>query len=283
MLGTAEIVSVLGVTALMGWACRRLWRRGRRWEPSVWAERSGLTLTPDNSDLVRAYVTRTRDLRLACAVGAFLAPHIHLAARGEPLPLPFDFDLFDALVGYLLGAIAAEIAVQRPTGPVPSASLTPRRLPEYLSPWLIVVLRALAATTLAVIVLYRVLPERIVGADPQMPPTIVIAAAVVIVWLGVEVAQRYIVGRAQPAVAADIIEADDAIRSASVRALAGAGIALELLVLSIHVVEIGTASDAQLLRWTLPWVGGSCFLLAIVSWVAITQPTARRATAVAHA
>lgn len=26
-----------------------------------------------------------------------------------------------------------------------------------------------------------------------------------------------------------------------------------------HVVEIGTASAIQLLRWALPWVGGVCF------------------------
>ena len=49
-----------------------------------------------------------------------------------------------------------------------------------------------------------------------------------------------------------------------------------------HVVEIGTASAIQLLRWALPRVGGSASRPAIMSWVLVTQPTATRRTAVTH-
>ena len=282
VLGPAEVASVLGVALLLGWIARRVWLPGRRWEPTAWAERTGVTLTPRNEALVRAYLVRTRDLRLVGAVGGFLAPHLYAAARGEQLPIPFDFDLFDALIGYLLGAVGAEITLTRPRSPVPSASLAPRELSDYLPRWLTNALRASAGASLAVVMLYRALPEPLVGVDPSMPPTLVIATAVMAVLVGVEAAQRHIVRRPQPAADADILEADDAIRSASVRALAGAGIALELIILSVHLVEIGTASTIQLLRWSLPWLGAGCFVLAISSWVHITQPTRSTATARTH-
>lgn len=283
MLGPAEVASVLGVALLLGLIARRLWRPARRWHPEPWAERAGLRLTPRNDALVRTYLDRARDMRLVGAVAGFLAPHVYAAARGGQLPIPFDFDLFDALIGYLLGAVAAEITLTRPRSPVPSASLTPRQLSDYLPPWLTIALRASAGTSLAVVVLYAVLPEPVVGVDPSMPPTLVIGVAAAVVLVVVEGAQRLIVARPQPTVEPDVIAADDAIRAASVRALAGAGIALELIILCVHVVEIGTASSIPLLRWSLPWVGAACFVLAITSWVHITQPTRSTATVRTHA
>lgn len=56
------------------------------------------------------------------------------------------------------------------------------------------------------------------------------------------------------------MDADDAIRSASVHALASAGLALELIVVSMLLIVIGIVSDIPLLRSTLPWLGAARFL-----------------------
>lgn len=271
-IGIAEFVLVLvtlGVTAGM------IWTRPRRWKPSEWARDMGLELTARNEPLVRSYLTRTRVMRLGGAILGFLVPHLYSALGGHQLPVPFDWDLIDALVGYLLGAVCAEVTIARPKADVPTASLQPRELRDYLPPMLMKALRVTAIGGLALVVLYRVLPSRDSIDVNELPSMLVMAPTILVVLVGVELLQRYIVRRPQPVVDSDVVQADDAIRSASVRALAGAGIALELVIGSVHIFGIAVVSDVQLLRWALPWIALVCFVAALGSWARVTRPHKR--------
>jgi len=74
------------------------------------------------------------------------------------LPKPFDFGLFDALLGYLLGALVAELSFKRPQGEFPSASLVPRSVSDYLARWYRISLRVGAGLGLGLTVWYDTLP-----------------------------------------------------------------------------------------------------------------------------
>jgi len=247
-----------------------------RWNPAAWAEQTGLQLTPRNESIVRTYIVRTRLLRFTGALLGVFAPWIYRAFVGSPPPVPVDFGLFDALIGYLLGAVVAELTIKRPRADEPSASLTPRELSDYVPAGFITALRASALIALALVPLTRLLPARqnMVNSN-DFPPEFVIVPTILLIGLGVELLQRYIVARPQPAVESDLVNADDAIRSASVHALAGAGIALELLIVSGQLINLAVVSTLELMRWTFSVLALLSCGIAIGSWIHLTKPSHR--------
>jgi hypothetical protein len=201
-----------------------------------------------------------------------VVPSAYVFFAQEPPPAPFDFPLLDALVGYLLGALLAEITVRRQKADVPTASLVPREVKDYLPFGLRATLRTTAGLALVLFLIYLVVPARARGtAVDALPPGIVVIPMVLAILVGVEGLQRFIVRRPQPAVESDLLHADDAVRSASVHALAGAGIALELAIISVEVFGIGTIIDIQLLRWTFPWISVTALGAALGSWMYATR------------
>jgi len=272
-IGIFEFVVLVVLLVILALVVRTAWSRRGRWNPTVWAQRMDLQLTPRNEAMVRSYIARTRFLRLTGALVGLLAPTIYRAYVGTPPPVPMDFSLFDALLGYLLGAVIAELTIKRPKADEPRASLIPRELSDYVPPGFVTALRTSALVALALVPLYRLLPARqnLVNLN-DFPPEMVLVPTILLIGGGVELLQRYIVARSQPAVESDLVNADDAIRSASVHALAGAGIALELLIVSVQLINLGVVSNLQLLRWILPALSLISFGIAIGSWVHLTKP-----------
>ena len=169
---------------------------------------------------------------------------------GRPLPVPFDWGLIDALVGYLVGAVVGELTIKRPRGNVRIASLQPRMLSDYLPTSLLWGSRATAAAALLLVTTFQLLNAQ--ATHPYAGPNaVVIGTTILAVLLSVELLQRLIVARPQPAGDPDVIRADDAIRSASVHALAGAGAALQLIICSVHVMSIGAISESRFGMWAL--------------------------------
>jgi hypothetical protein len=157
-----------------------------------------------------------------------------------------------------------------------SDALKPRELSDYMPAGFITALRVSAFVALVLVPLYRLLParQRLVNLN-DFRPEIVILPVILLIGLGVELLQRFIVARSQPAVERDLVNADDAIRSASVHALAGAGIALELLIVSGQLINLAVVSTLDLLRWTLPVLAILSFGVAIGSWIHLTKPVFR--------
>jgi len=270
MLGGIEIVVL---AALIGVAAVALWRRPDRQSVERWAQDSGLRLTSDNRAYVASYLRRTRAFRLFGGLFGLFLPWFVLQSS---LPKPFDFSLFRALLGYLVGALVAELSFKRPQGEFPSASLVPRLVSDYLSLWYRIALRIGASLGLGLTLWYNALPNRETSGPDAPPPTIVLVVMIVGAWLTVELFQRYIVARRQPAVNLDLVRADDAIRSASIHALAGAGLALELLVASVMLGEIAGTFSNGLAAWSLGGAAVVLFGSALGSWIHLTRPFQRR-------
>ena len=239
-----------------------------------WARDSGLQLTPLNRALVASYIRRTRRFRL---VGGFTGLFLPLLSvfTGGPLPKPFDFGLFDALLGYLLGAVIAELSFKRPQGELPSASLVPRSVTNYLARWYRIALRLATGLGVAVALWYNSIPGHETSGPGAPPPLIVLVIMFAGTWLTIELLQRYIVARRQPVVNLDLVRADDAIRSASIHALAGAGLALQLLVASVMLGEIAETTEGAA-TWSLGITAVVLFGCGLGSWVHLTRPFRRR-------
>lgn len=255
----------------------------KRWRPEEWARDVGLTVTQRNEAFVRSYIRRTRILRTAGGVAGLVAAAVYTAITEEEPPEPFDFSLFNGLVGYLIGAVAAELTFARPAANVPAASLEPREVAAYLPSAVRTTLRISAAVGLVLVPLFLVLPHRESEmARVEMLPAAILIAMILVVLAGVEILQRFIVARPQPAVDDDLLRADDAVRSVSVHALAGAGIALELVIVSVELAAIATVSDIQILRWTVPWIALVTFLSALAAWMHVTHPSRWRVRRLPH-
>jgi hypothetical protein len=271
VLGGIEIIVL---AALLGVAAIALWPRlDQRQSIERWAQESGLQLTANNRALVASYLRRTRAFRLVGGLLGLLLPWIVVQSA---LPKPFDFSLFRALLGYLLGALVAELSFNRPQGEFPSASLVPRSVSDYLAHWYRIALPVCASLGLGLTLWYNTLPDRASAGPDAPPPTVVLVVMIVGVWLTVELFQRYIVARRQPAVNLDLVRADDAIRSASIHALAGAGLALELLVASVMLGEVAGTFKNSLVAWSLGSTAVVLFGCALGSWIHLTRPFQRR-------
>ncbi len=105
-----------------------------------WARAHGLELTRENLPLVVRYLRRARRLRTWGVVVGLLTPTVVRLALGEPVHVAgvgengsAPGELGAAFVGYLAGAVCAEVSVARPFGAARrSAALLPRELGDYL-------------------------------------------------------------------------------------------------------------------------------------------------------
>lgn len=227
-----------------------------------WADAHALTLTAANRPMVQWYLHTARVLRTWGALAGAFLPSLWAAALGDEVRLPQSWTW--VFVGYLVGALYAELSLVRPVGAARrTASLVPRELEGYLPARLVRLQRGLGVASVAGALLVGFLPygER---SDLALLPNSSVVIAMAAVAAGFAVAlerlQRWLVQRPQPFVEADLIAADDAIRSQSLHSLAGSGIAVLLLFLSTLCWAMA-ASDVQVLRWTM-WVPGFFGFLA---------------------
>jgi hypothetical protein len=218
--------------------------------------------------MVAWYLHTARVLRTWGAVAGFLLPPLIGAAIGSQALEDLLFPL--VYLGYLAGALYAELALVRPTGGGRrQAILVPRELEDDLLRRLLVfqwVLAALVAVSaLAVFVVGYERQSANLTGSPRLTATILGVFALLLA-LALERLERWLVQRPQPFTAPDLIAADDAIRSQSVHSLAGAGLAVLLFCLGGTSFALAV-SDVQVLRWTM-WVPAmGCFTFSL--WVCL--------------
>ncbi len=262
MLEVSVIVAVLAIAAL-----------SRAHQPvgdepaGRWAEAHGLELTPENRPLVVGYLRHARLLRTWGAVAGLLAPTVVRLALGEPVHVagigtydksPGELGL--VFVGYLVGAVGAELSVVRPLHSARrSAALLPRELGDYLPRRLVWTQRGLAAVFVLGLVALPLLPYGTSTAVPSWPSVLAFAAVIGGFAAALERLERWIVRRPQPFVSEPLLAADDAIRAQSVHSLAGAGVAFLLFGCSLVAFAL-TWSDVTVLRRTM-WVPAVVLLL----------------------
>jgi hypothetical protein len=110
---------------------------------AMWANSANVALTDESRPVVRRYLAWSRRCRTAGGLAGFVAPVITSAVIGKPDdPGPSAVALM--VVGYLLGALVAEVVINRPERGKGTALLIPRRLGDYLPAYILVLQRGLA-------------------------------------------------------------------------------------------------------------------------------------------
>ncbi|MGH2726662.1 MAG: hypothetical protein ACRDKS_06770, partial [Actinomycetota bacterium] len=200
-----------------------------------------VTITDGNRQMIRRYLLHGRRIRTVGALSGYLGYTVYqMSTNNDP---PFGW-LTSTFAGYMLGAAAAEVWALRPQpGPVRTATLTPRRVTDYLPKYAVAGLRVLPAATLLLTLSWRWIPKRFDLVDtasgrPHLDTVVGWTIASCVLAILVEVTARRIVNRPQAAVSEEIVIADDAIRSTSLHCLAGAGLALLLGGFSRNLSEL---------------------------------------------
>ena len=228
---------------------------------AAWAKAHGLELTAENRQAVARYLRRASVLRTWGALGGLLLPSLaELVLSGRVQLLGFGTDgssapyagPIGAFIGYLIGALCAEVSLVRPVDPARrSASLVPRRLEDYLPPGLLLAQRVLPMVVVLGLVALALVPfDPRTTAEPALLGLLSGAVTVGALAAGLEALERWLVRRPQPFTSPSLVAADDAIRAQSVHSLAGAGLALQLIACSGVFIGLA-ASDVALLSWTM--------------------------------
>ena len=219
-----------------------------------WARAHSLLVTAENRPMVHWYLRNARVLRTCGALAGFLLPYLAAVAFGSPGAGAVH--LVWVFVGYLLGALYAELSLVRP---LPAgrraATLVPRALEDYLPRELRITQRSLGAVIAAASLVLLAVPF---ASDSMLAPELWLVPLGMIggpaLAVGLERLQGWLVRRPQPFTDPDLLAADDAIRAQSVHSVSGSGIAIELVWLSAVCFSLAQ-SDVQFLRWTM-WVPG---------------------------
>lgn len=234
-------------------------------EVGEFATVSGIETTSASQTFIGYYLMTGRRLRTVLVLAAVFLPSL----VGYALGLTDRFGGFPSswqavLAACLLGTIWAELALTRPAGEVRVASLRPRDIPSYLGRplrWSPSIVGGVgSALWIGVSALAESRPNGLYRASRgEIVIGIVFGVAVPAL---VTLTQRWIVSRPQPFVVGSLVEADNAIRAASVRYLAAVGTAMALINLAGAAIE-----------YTYHWdglgdvlTGGTAFVSVAAAW-----------------
>jgi hypothetical protein len=245
----------------------------------AWAHDHGLDLTESNRPVVARYLRRAQVARTWGGIAGVIVPSvIDLVFNGRVQVLGFGTDGTNAplgfgtiFIGYLLGALYAEVMQPRPVaGAARKASLAPRELDAYLSRRVILAQRALTAVVALGLLAIGVVPVPASFSTPSFASLALAAAVVVAFGAALEAIERWLVRRPQPFTSRSLVATDDAIRAQSIHSLAGAGVAL--LLLGCSGVALGLqASEVEVLHVTMLLPAAVCVVLALFVWRGIGE------------
>jgi hypothetical protein len=262
--------------ALVGLLLYRAFRPQRRPELIEWAAGHGLRTTDLDWDQASRYLYRSRCLRTVGFVIPLLVGSttsiVWALVYTEPSP-PFPFDLLSQpslLVGYVLGAVLAEVTWTRPRTQK-AAALVPRRVADYIGRPALILIGVVGMATIAVGVIGHWFLAGHIRDGFELGPAPMVAATAVLMTMGASL--WFIVHRRQPVGSESQMMLDDALRSTTIHRMAGAGLGMMFLFLGYELVSIGGGIEGQALRIILPWAGIACvFGGAPLSWRRVGHP-----------
>jgi hypothetical protein len=203
---------------------------------ALWAESAGIELTDETRPPVWRYLAWSRWSRTMGGLVGYLAPFFYSEIVEQKRPEGGVW-VVTMLVGYFLGALVAEFFTDRPERVSGTASLVPRRIQDYLAPYVLGLQRGLGLVAALLAAAYAILSD---GANDPLPAAQVVAigAAGVCVAVVVEALQRAVVARRQAAATEASRELDDAMRSSSLHVLSGAAIGILLNIVGGEVMVL---------------------------------------------
>lgn len=265
-------VLVIGVVLLVALALggrRWLWRSlapVQREELEEFSALTGLQVIRANGPRVVDALARSRLWRVVgvlLGLGAVVAFAVVHALREHELHVSL-LVLLVVLVGHFAGAVTAELLTARnQTGEgVRTASMRPRRSDEYVGPWARRWPARLGLTGVAAAAVAVTAGDRDVW-------TVVAGLGALAAYVITAMATRYVLQRPQRVEDPDLHDADDAVRSRSLHAIAGAGVGIELwlgsLAVGAAVLALATRVDEQL---------GSALTFPVLLLTALALPIA---------
>lgn len=228
-----------------------------------------------NPESIRRYLTRTSRRRFAFALVGIAFSVLMNGFVTNP-PVWSNVWLY-AVAGYLVGAIVSEATLPGPgRGAAPSAVLSPRTFTSYLPRWALLALASLPIAVVLLVVFFATIsPPRLAGL-PSVRVLVGVAVVctffAVVVWL----AMRAVVRRPQLVATTDLVELDDAIRSSSLHALAGAAVTLELMLLGVVLSQVQGAISVTgkypHLDFLTSFLALSTLPMALASWIILGHP-----------
>lgn len=236
-----------------------------------WAQANGVVLGPVTAPVVEVYLRNRRGLRRVGALAGLIIPPAFTAATGLDLHVS---GFVWVLLGYLVGQVIAELSLARvPASPTRAASLSPRRLLDYLPRPLAVAQVALPAIAAAVGIVVAVVaagatrpPSFEPGAIDPLAGALVAAPVAVLLAAATLAGERRLVRRPQPIVEPDLVALDDAMRSSSVRTVAATVVAITAVLLTTQLGALAYHTDARLWQG-ICWLGaGLVLLFAVACW-----------------
>jgi hypothetical protein len=241
-----------------------------------WKRVYGIELTEANRPMIVTYLRRTKRIRTVGALaGLVTSVLVVFLTNGAQSNSFFGNGLFLAVVGYLVGTVGAEAVVPRPPrGDIRTASLVPRTLQDYLPGYAVLALRTAPIVSVALVPVFFFVQGRTDTPSSNIGELgfAVTSVLVLLMAVGIEAMQRMIVHRPQPALPPDLLHADDAIRSASVHALAGGGLALSLVWLTYQLGAIGSGVDVAAFSWLIAVMAILSIGLALWGWIDLAHP-----------
>jgi hypothetical protein len=161
-------------------------------------------------------------------------------------------------------------------GSAPMAMLSPRTIVAYVPRYAIAALVALPILSISLVPVFGwISPPRRAGLAGV--PALTGACAVGALFaVAVGLAMRAVVRRPQPAASVDLVALDDAIRSSSLHALAGAAVALQLLLFAFVLSQVQGALSATdrypRVDYLLSILALSASVLSLASWIVLGHP-----------
>jgi len=270
------IVYLLVVLLLAGTVAVRALRPVSPAELERWLQAHGLDVSAEGRAAVARYLCRSRRWRAAGFLLPFLvgstaswAWALFYAQADPPEPWRTLANPGFWVAGYLLGAVLAELSRPRPFPAAGgrSAALLPRQPRQYLPGWVLPTCWALATGAVLAALAPRWLPVQ----DTVTPDRsgLVLTAAALGMTVLLQLATRAVLGRRQPYASAEQLAVDDALRSACLHRVAGAGLAFVLLVLAGRVWNLAVVVDLRPLRSALPVVTLVCLAAARAAFVGL--------------
>ncbi|MGZ8581109.1 MAG: hypothetical protein ACXWW9_07480 [Actinomycetota bacterium] len=225
--------------------------------------------------VVGRYLTRTRRTRFSFALAGFIGGQFSYLGDAFSWVNPWIL----LVAGYLVGSIVAEVAfgrAPRPSGSI-TVALSPRTLTSYLPRSVIVALVAVPIVTVAVAI-WQVgvaadVPPRFGNVDPD---AVTAAAAVgLVLAIAIGAALTALVRRPQAAESAQAIATDDAFRSSSMHAIAGAALTLGFFMLATVLAQLNAALavTGSPLAFSASIASFLALLGALASWLFVRYPS----------
>lgn len=239
-----------------------------------WASAHSVALTAENRSAVTQRLRRGRRIRTAGFLIGWSLPYIAfwLVRDGRSDSGRWTRSAF--ILGYLVAAVVAELTDRRDDGRTRVASLDPRRLDAYMPRWAHFGPWVIAFASLMTVAVYAVVPWREWpdGSGPSVATQLGRALLIVGTVVAIEVVQRFIVQRRQTYSTADMVQADDALRSSSVSILAGVSMGLSLNIWSGLIWSLGGRTDVQVLRWVAPFTALGMVVTALIVFMRLSNP-----------